>query len=155
MELVHELITAIRSARAEKGIAAGQKIDATIYADLWTQLLEDKREPLMRMARLKNLTIQTEGPKIKNAIWKYVDGIDIYLPIADLFDVDKERDRLIKHLDTTENKIHSIKKRLENKNFLKKAPAHIIEKEKKVFGELKEELSNLQKKLKELEDLST
>jgi valyl-tRNA synthetase len=154
MELVHEIITAIRSIRAEKNIEPGQKIDAVIYADIWTKVLEDKREPLMRMARLENLKIETEGPKIKNAIWKYVNGIDIYLPIANLFDIEKEKNRLIKELNKTKEKIDNINKRLSNNNFLKKAPGPIIEKEKKVFTELEEELLTLQKKLKELENLS-
>ncbi len=154
MELVHEIITAIRSIRAEKNVAPSQKIDAIIYGNIWTKVLENKKEPIIRLGRLKSLRIQTEGPKIKNSIWKYVNGIDIYLPIANLFDLEKEKARLIKSLTETETRISGIKKKLANKSFLQKAPQTVVENEKMIFADLENELKTIKQKIKEINNLS-
>ncbi len=153
MELVHNIITAIRSVRAEKGVEPGKKINAIIYGGLWTSLLEDKRDPLIRLGRLSNLTIQTEGPQVQNALWKFVNGVDIYLPSEDLFDIEKEKKNLVKKLEETQQKMSGLKNRLENKSFMEKAPPAIVGKEQKALSELEEELKNLQQKMDELKNL--
>lgn len=155
MEIIHEAISAIRSLRAERGVEPAKKINATIYGGIWTELLEEKREPLMRLARLEKLTLETEGPKVKNALWQYTNGIDIYLPIGDLLDIEKEKQRLEKQLLETEGKIQGIKGRLENKGFLQNAPKDVIKKEKDAITALEKEQKNLQEKMKELKELTS
>lgn len=149
MEIIHEVIGAIRSIRAEKGIEGGRKITATLYSKKWHKFLEEKREPIMRLGRLESLTILPKGPKLKKSLWKYMKGVDIYLPIMDLFDQEKEQARLKKKLCQTEEKMQNLKKRLDNAVFLKKAPRDIIEKEKKIFSELEQELKNIHQKMNE------
>ncbi|HLG26055.1 MAG TPA: valine--tRNA ligase [Candidatus Gracilibacteria bacterium] len=153
MELVHDIITAIRSIRAEKGVEPAKKINATIYGGIWTDLLQDKKDPITRLARLNSLTIQTEGPRIPKALWKFTGGVDIYLPAEDLFDVEKEKKHLSRKLEETRAKMNGLQKRLENKAFLDKAPAAVVEKEQKLFAELEEELKNTTQKINELENL--
>lgn len=154
MEMVHEIITAIRSVRSEKQVSPSQKIDAVIYAGIWTKALEDKKEPIIRMARLNTLSINTDGPKIKNAVWKYVNGMDLYLPMKNLIDLEKEKQQLLKKLEETGKKIEMINTKLANKSFLSKAPKAVILKEQKLFKELKTELQTLNGKLTEINSLS-
>jgi len=153
VETVMDLITEIRSIRAEKGVEPSRKIHAVIYGGKWTKILEKKREPIMRMARLERMDLKIKGGKIKGSIWKYVNGIHVYLPARDLFDIEKEKERLKKKLDETEQKIGAIKSRIGNPNFLEKAPKEIIEKEKKLFADLEKELQSLEEKIDELEML--
>jgi valyl-tRNA synthetase len=80
-ELIKEIISAIRSIRSENNIEAAKKISLVVYAGKWVDLLEMKREPITRMARLERLEILKKGEKMKNAIWKYIDGIDLYIPL--------------------------------------------------------------------------
>lgn len=153
MELVHEIITAIRKIRAENGVGASMKINAIIYGGLWTKMLEDKREPLMRLARLENLVIETDGTKPNKSVWVSVKGVDIYLPINDLFNKEEEIKKLTKNLKNTIEKIKLLKKKLGNKGFINKAPAQIVENEKKLFAILNRELKTIELKLKELNNL--
>ncbi len=154
MEMVHEIITTIRSVRSEKKVPPSQKIDAVIYAGVWTKTLEDKKEPIIRMGRLNTLSIHTEGPKINNAVWKYVGGMDLYLPVENLVDIEKEKEHLLKALKITGDKIATIKTKLSNKNFLEKAPKDVVEKEKKAFADLEEELRILNGKISEIKAIS-
>lgn len=149
--VVQDLIMAIRSIRAEKGVEAAKKIQATLYGGRWTKLLEAKRETIMRMARIEKLEIAPSGKKIPRSIWKYSNGIDIYLPVEDLFDIENETQRLRKKLRETETKMHSLGMRLNNPGFLQKAPAELVAKEKKVFKALEEELQTINRTISELE----
>ncbi len=153
-EAVMDLITAIRSIRAEKGVEPVRKISAVVYAGKWTKVLESKRDPIMRMARLQELTVQAKGAKISGAIWKYVNGIDIYLPAQDLFDIGKEKERIKKKLAETAQKMKGIESRIENPAFLKNAPEAVVAKEKQLFEDLEKELHSLEEKIQELELLS-
>lgn len=151
METVITIISTIRSIRADKKVPPAKKIQATLYAGIWKDLLENKREPIMRMARLSHLVIETEGPKLEKALWHMVNGIDIYLPIADLFDIEEEKKRLTKKIEETMEALKSFEGRLKNESFLSKAPAEVVKRDQKIFAELEAELKGLQTKMSELE----
>jgi len=150
MELIHKIITAIRSIRAEKKVPASKKIKAIIYGDIFTEAIKDKREPIIRMARLSELHIETEGEKLEKSIWKFIDGVNIFIPQKDLFDEEEEIKRIAKEIKQTIEKIEKISQRLNQENFIKKAPKHIIEKEKNTLKNLEKTLQELQIKLNEI-----
>ncbi len=152
-EAVMDLITAIRSIRAEKGVEPVRKISAVVYGGKWMKVLGDKRDPIMRMARLQELKLEPSGPKLPGAIWKYINGMDIYLPANDLFDIAKEKERLQKKLQEIAQKMKGIEGRISNPGFLKNAPEAVVEKEKQLFADLENELKTLEEKIRELESL--
>lgn len=153
LEDIMEIINSIRSIRAEKGVEPARKINATIYGGTKTKLIQAKESIIKRMARLENLTIAAKGAKIPKALWKYVNGIDIYLPVEDLFDIAQEVVRMKKKLEEISKKAESIGSRINNPNFVERAPKELVEKEKKQHEELMTEMSNLQKQIKELQNL--
>ena len=59
-----------------------------------------------------------------------VNGVEIYLPLAGLIDVEKETARLNKELATLDKEVSRLDKKLSNAGFIAKAPADIVEKEK-------------------------
>lgn len=153
LETMTELVTAIRSIRAEKGIEPAKKIAAVLYAGKLTKLMQTKKETIMRLARLESLDIQEKGEKLNGAIWQYIKGMDLYLPVQNLFDIEKEKAKLKKQLGITEQQMNGLASRLNNQGFLAKAPAAVVEKEKAVFSELETQLKTLQEKISELEKL--
>jgi valyl-tRNA synthetase len=153
METVLDLITEIRSIRAEKGVEPVKKINAVVYAGKYEKLLVMKKDVISKLARLDNLTIHKKGPKITGAVWKYVRGMDLYLPVSDLFDIDAEKKRLGAKIDQTVSKLSSLKARLSNEGFVKKAPPQIVQKEKEQMVEMERELTELQNKIHELNSL--
>ena len=153
MQMVMDAISAIRSARAEKKIEPGKKIHAIIYAGKHVKLFENKREAIMRMARLSNLEIRQKGAKIPFALWKYVGAINIYLPLKDLYDLESEKLSLQKKLEETAQKMTVLKSRLVNPGFLAGAPETVILKEKELFSAMEKELQALESKIAELGNL--
>lgn len=84
-----------------------------------------------------------------------MNGIDIYLPLGNMIDIEKEKARLKKQLEQTEGKMQGLEKRLSNKGFLQNAPEDVITKEKKALKELSEELQSIQQKIQELSELTS
>lgn len=150
---IMEIITSIRSIRAEKGVEPARKINATIYGGAKTKLIITKESIIKRMARIENLTIAPKGEKLAKALWKYVNGINIYLPVEDLFDISQEVIRMQKKYEEINKKAESIGSRINNPNFVQRAPKELVEKEMKQHQELLAEMDSLQKQIKELQNL--
>lgn len=150
MDLVHKIIGKIRSVRAEMKVEPVKKIHTIVYAGKNKEAIEEKREAIMRLARLESLKIKDKGPKVKNAKPVFVKKIEIYLPLKKLINTEKEKSRLKKEIALKENFIKSLEAKLNNKGFLKNAPKPLIDESKK---RLKSEQGNLEKLKKQAKAL--
>jgi len=150
MELIHQVISYIRSVRSEYGVEPIKKIHAIIYAGNKTHFLEEKRDSIMKMGRLDKLEILEKGDKIDKAVNLFLSDIEIYLPLAGLIDIEKEKARLTKERNLLDQDKQGIESRLNNENFVNKAPKEIVAKEKARLEELNQLLKQLNNKLKDL-----
>ena len=150
MELIHEIITKIRSVRAELKVEPSKKIHAIICAGKYSKTLESKREPIMRLARLESLEIMDKSTKIPNAKTSHVKDIEIHLPLKDMIDPDKEKQNLEKQIQEKEKFIKSLEGKLKNKGFVANAPKEVVAKSKSRLSSEKNELDKIRKQHKEL-----
>jgi len=150
MELLHQVIADIRSARAQHAVDPAKQIHAVIYAAKYKDFLEQKREPLMRMARLGELEIFEKGEKLDHAIALLTNELEIYLPLHEMIDIDKERARLEKELENLKGFEKTLKGKLENEGFVKSAPKEVVEKEKKRLEETTNSIKKIKSELAEL-----
>ncbi len=148
-ELVKDIIGSIRSARAENKVEPTRKVKAVIYADNKTELLRGQ-ETLIKNLRtgIEELEIKETGEKIKKAIYITEGKTEIYLLGA--VDPEKEKKRLTKEKEKLEKIIKNIENKLNNKEFIKKAPREIVERERGRLENFKTELERVREKLKEL-----
>ena len=131
---IKEIITAIRNARSENKIEPAKKVKAVIYAGDKIEFVRSQ-EVLIKNLRtgIENLEISASGQKIEKAIYITVGDIEIYLIGA--LDEEKEKIRIKKEMEDLEKLIKGVKIKLENKEFIDKAPAAVVNKEKeKLFG---------------------
>ena len=77
-------------------------------------------------------------------------NIDVFVDLAGLIDVAAEIDRLEKDLTKLQNLIQGKKKKLENANFVDRAPADVVQKERESLVLLEEQVATVQNSLKEL-----
>lgn len=150
LELVKTIVTRIRSAKKEVKIDPVRKIDAVIYSTQ-AKTLEEYTEAIMRMARLENLTITKDGPKVHNAISIFHKETKIYLPMEGILDMKLEKQRLEKEFDSKKSFLASIEAKLKNKGFVANAPKDLIEKEKERKLHIEGELKQLQQKISEIQ----
>jgi valyl-tRNA synthetase len=150
MELIHEIISGIRSIRAEQGVEPSKKIHAIIYGGSKAKDIEEKREAIMRMSRLESLEIKSKGEKIAKSKIVHAGETTTYLPLKDLIDSDKEAVRLKKEIEEKQNFITSLDKKLSNKGFTGNAPKEVVQKNTERLEEEKDKLAKLKSQLKDL-----
>lgn len=133
MELTIEVIRAIRNLRSEMNVPLGKKAEVIICANNpeYTVYLKDGANYILSLASAESLSVEeTLAAKPTQAATAVVHGIEIYLPLKGLIDLDKEIARLEKELTKMEGEIKRIEGKLANEGFVAKAPAEVIEKEK-------------------------
>lgn len=130
IEWLQRFVSEVRSVRADMNVPAGAKIQLLVKdASEQTQNhLKSYEEILCRMARLQSIELTNDVPK--GAIQTVLDEATILLPIADIIDLDAERERLEKAINKLNIDINKINQQLDNKKFIENAPAEIIDEQK-------------------------
>lgn len=150
MELLHQIISDIRKARAEHSVEPAKKVHAVIYAGKHQSFFEEKREPLMRMARIGQLEIFEKGEKIEKAIALLTPHYEVYLPLHELIDPGKEKKRLEKELENLKGFEKTLTGKLNNDGFTNSAPSEVVDKEKKRLKETQESIEKIESELSQL-----
>ncbi|MBL4603496.1 MAG: class I tRNA ligase family protein, partial [Emcibacteraceae bacterium] len=149
------LISDIRTARAEMNVPAGAKLDMLISgATEQTQnSLTTQGGVLKRLARLENIDT-LDGAAPNGAISVVVGEATYYLPLAGVIDIDAEKSRLSKNLEKLTKEIASVSGRLNNENFVAKAPDHVIAENKKGLEEAKIKADKINQALERLASIN-
>lgn len=133
------IIAAIRNARSENKVEPSRKIKALIYGhEQTTWLIEQRSLIAFLKTGLAEIEIKTAGPSPEVAITITVGEIEIYLLGA--IDEEKEKQRLIKEQENLKKMINSLEQRLQNAEFVTKAPQPIIAAERAKLENYKIEL---------------
>ena len=155
MNAIMDSIKAIRNMRAEVNANPGKKIPAIMLVS------EDLREVVAHndsyiklLGGIDNLELRPlNGEKPENAMAAVVTGIEVYLPLAGLIDVEKETQRLSKELAAMEKDLQRAGGKLNNAGFLAKAPEDVIAKERAKYVELSGKIEAVKKRMAYLAEL--
>ncbi|MGA9348106.1 MAG: valine--tRNA ligase [Anaerolineae bacterium] len=154
MALIMEMVRAIRNARAEYTVEPGRRIEAIIAAGEEYDLLTSQRDILITSARLdadKLYIARTLDVKPAQALALVVGGVEIYLPLAGMVDLAKERQRLTAEIEEVTKGIAGSEKLLANEDFLAKAPAQVVERERNKLADYRQKQAKLQERLQSLQ----
>jgi valyl-tRNA synthetase len=131
MELLIEVISGIRNIRGEMGIAPGMSLDAVVYAAeaAVRSTAECHRDLIVNLARLKSLAV-TDNPERPPASATAVahGGAVIYVRLEGVIDFAREAERLEKDLGKVAKELSSLVRKLQNQDFLSKAPTDVVAK---------------------------
>jgi valyl-tRNA synthetase len=153
MSLIMEMVRVIRNARAEYTVEPGRRIEAIIAAGEEYDLLTDQKDILVSLARLdadKLRIARTLEAKPAQALALVVGGVEIYLPLAGMVDLEKERQRLTAEIEEVAKGITGSEKLLANEDFLAKAPAQVVERERSKLADYHQRRAKLQERLESL-----
>ncbi len=152
--LLKEVIVALRTIRAENNVPPEKRGAAVIIPSDENRVawLTDQTYLINMFARLDKTTIDCNAQKPLFAGQSVVKGIQVFLELEGLIDREIELTRLYKEIEHMKKISMGAKKRLENENFLKKAPAEVISKEKEKYNGILLNLEKLQKNYNELKN---
>ncbi len=147
MALVQEAIHAIRNVRAEYNVEQSRRVPALINAGAHAAFFEAMRESIKMLARVDDgLVIAEHVPAPEQAVTLALGGATVYLPLAGLVDLASERRRLGEELAALEAQIARSESLLAG-DFGRRAPAHVIEKERAKLAELQAKRAQVSERL--------
>jgi valyl-tRNA synthetase len=150
---VVDLITSIRSVRMEMNIAGGTQIPLQLIAGGETKARAERwMEALKRLARLSEITF-ADAPS-KGSVQLLVRGEVAALPLAGVVDLSAERARLEKEIAKCDQDIQRVDKKLENKDFVARAPQEILDLENERRREAEERKGKILEALDRLKDVA-
>ncbi|MCY4287515.1 MAG: valine--tRNA ligase [Aestuariivita sp.] len=153
MNWVINLIENIRSARAQVSVPAAARIPIlAVEMDSRAQSIWDQNEPLiMRLARVEELVSVTSFPK--GILTLAAEGAEFGLHVADLINIDAEKQRLQKSLQKLGHELQQARDRLNNPNFITSAPENVVTETRLNLVKREEQESRLSDALARLESL--
>ena len=148
-DYLKEIISAIRNIRGEANVSPSKKIEVIFKTadENARNILQNNAKILDKLANVEKYEFNVEIPKLVG--FRLVDTTEIYVPLAELIDLDKEIEKLEKKIEKTQVELDKVLKKLSNENFVNRAKPEAVEKERRI----KEELENKISKFKESMDL--
>jgi valyl-tRNA synthetase len=141
-------VRAVRARRAEMNVPPSKKPSLIIVTEK-TGVFEAGRVYLGRLAYAGELIITRETPADLSGLVSVVtDDARMYMPVSELVDVEKERERIGKEIAKTKSEIERAEQKLSNEQFTSKAPEHVINTEREKLDKLRALLDNLNESLK-------
>lgn len=155
MEGVMEVIRAIRNLRAEMNVAPGKKATLILRPrDGWKDALLAADGYFKRLAgasAVGMIDAQTANPgKSASAV---TDSCELFIPLGELVDIEKELARLDKDLKNAEGEVARAQGKLSNEKFVAKAPANLVEAEKEKLVAAQTKVETLKARIAEMEAL--
>ncbi len=155
MALLMDLIRQIRNARAEFNVTPGKRVPAIVAAADKLEMLEAQRGLLTFLAKVddEQLTLarSLEEKPQKAVALVAAGGVEAYLPLAGLVDLEQEMERLQKAIAETEGEIRRAEGMLANADFVTKAPEHVVQRQRDRLAEEQERLGRLEARLQALQ----
>ena len=142
-DYLKEIISAIRNIRGEANVSPSKKIEVIFKtADENTRnILQNNAKILDKLANVEKYEFNVEIPKLVG--FRLVDTTEIYVPLAELIDLDKEIEKLEKSIEKTQVELDKVLKKLSNENFVAKAKPEAVEKERRIKEELENKIAKL------------
>ena len=153
MNWVISLIEGIRSARSQMRVPAGLRIPMIVTElDAAGQAAWDRNEAMiLKLARVVDLTHADAFPK--GSITVAVPGGTFGLPLADIIDIDAEKERLEKSLGKLAKELGGLRGRLNNPKFVASAPDDVVEEARANLAEREEEEVQLKAAMDRLNEI--
>ena len=146
--LLMSLVRGVRNVRAERKVEAGKRVPAVL---LDGEVLGAGGRSFLENLALCSLDVRAgDALQPENSIMVVEKATRVFLPLAGLFDFSGERQRLQSALEDLRKRINQVESRLQNDQFLSKAPTSVVEKERTRLSGWREEETNLLHRLEEL-----
>jgi len=146
VSILQEAIGSIRNIRAEMNVPPGKRVSLYIDADREQKdFLKSQFRHFAFLARVEQMEEVPPGFDKTDAGVAVVKNIELFIPMADLIDRDKERQRLEKELARLEGLQKGLQAKLNNQNFIQKAPAKVVEAERRKLQNIEENLQKVRK----------
>jgi len=155
MGVLMEITREVRNIRSNYNIPPGERLPLTLRTSTPAHdaVLQVCEEYLTNLARLSRLTRGRQVTTPEMAASALVRGIEVYVPLEGLVDLAAERGRLNRELAKVNESLERVNRKLTNTDFLDKAPAEVVSRQRATQAELQDARRKLQEDLGRVEAL--
>jgi len=152
---IQEVIKTIRNIKAEMNIPLARGIDVLINVvnNEKEELIKEHLPFIKNLAHVQSFQVGDSLEKPECSATGVLEDIEIFIPLAGVIDLEAEIQRLEKKVQKTEKDMIVINKKLNNADFIQKAPENIIKKEREKIKELTDIRDRIEKNLKALKSI--
>ena len=154
MQGVMEIIRSIRNLRSEMNVAPSKRTRLMLLpAEGWAETLRGGDGYFRRLAGAEQVEILTDRNEMtEKTVSAVITAGELFIPLGDLVDVEKEVARLTKELENLKKETARSEGMLKNPGFLSKAPAHLVQAEKDKLEAAKVKAAALLNRIAELKE---
>ncbi|TDQ37954.1 valine--tRNA ligase [Aureibacillus halotolerans] len=154
MRRIVEIIRSVRNSRAEVNAPMSKPIELLIKPknEAIAKQLEAQKQYIERFCQTDQLTIDPDLTSPDKAMTSVLSGVELYLPLAGLVDIEAEVERMKAELKKLDAEVDRVEKKLANERFVSKAPAQVVEEERQKAVDYKEKRETVARRLEELQE---
>lgn len=155
MQLLMDIIRAVRNIRAEVNTPMSKKVAMTISAKdaQIASVLEVNKGYIEKFCNPDGLTIAAGAEAPAQAMSAVVSGAEIFMPLAGLINVDEEIVRLEKELEKWAKEVKLVSGKLSNERFVSKAPEALVAAEREKLADYEAKYTTVEKRIAELKNM--
>ncbi|MEE3196306.1 MAG: valine--tRNA ligase [Candidatus Neomarinimicrobiota bacterium] len=134
MEILKNLISSVRTIRSQMNVPPNKLCNMVVQCNTKQKSILNSYSLIIEsLAKIDNIEMTEDAKKPSQSATAIVDNMEIFIPLEGIIDFDLEKDRLQKRINELKIHLVNVKKKMENKDFLNRAPENVIlhEKEKK------------------------
>jgi len=154
MNFLQEAISSIRNIRAEMNVPPAKTASLFIRGDKTKmKLIHEYGSYFQSLAKIEKIEDSSESIEHEVIATAVVQAAELFVPLADLIDIDKEKMRLEKEISRLQGLQKGFSAKLSNENFINKAPEKVVKAEQEKLANIEENLdkvrnnyNNLQRK---------
>ncbi len=152
IELLQEVVTTIRTVRAERGVPPSRKIAAIVDErdERQRRVLQENAHYICLLAGLERLEFRSDVEMDPDTVKRVLAHGQVYVPLAGIVDRQGEIEKLRKELAGLAKEISSLEGKLATGSFVERAPAALVQQTRDRVQELKQRREKLDATLKEL-----
>jgi valyl-tRNA synthetase len=150
IESVIEIIRSIRNTRAQYSVDNARWVEAKVYGGRLAPAIAPYSQAIETLARARPVTIREvkeEGASTENTLVSVLSETEVVVPMESMVDAEAEMKRLEKEIEQGRTEVARLETRLENQDFLAKAPAPVVEKERQRCYALTDKLDRLEQQM--------
>jgi valyl-tRNA synthetase len=157
LEWVKTFIMGVRQIRSEMNIKPGKPLPVICQngSEQDRQRIEANRSLLESLARLESITWLEADTRAPESAISLIGEMQLLIPLAGLIDQQAELARLQKNIRKLEQDAQRIKAKLSNENFVSRAPASVVDKEREKLTETESALGSLRVQAERIASMST
>ena len=151
MQILIDVIRSVRNIRSEMEVPPKTQVTLLIRTEPEAYAaIRDNESAICRLCGAEKVTAGPDVTRPDKAMTAVVSGAEVFLPLEGMIDIEETIARLEKELKKLDYEVERVEKKLSNPGFVQKAPAHIVEGERRKGEEYRERREKVLARLREL-----